>query len=165
MHYRDLTEYRYTLPQPLPHVFNVGWLGKDEPYDVGAVPAQTMARLTDLIATQKTNLMRGFHLCELCVQTGPFFIEVGDRRIYRIEPHVIDVGNECIQLGSAEVWVPSGNTVVYAAPNLIHHYITTHNYRPPQEFLDAIDAFPRDAAWDADREYDKRVRALYANRS
>lgn len=26
----------------------------------------------------------------------------------------------------------------YAAPTLVHHYVTWHNYLPPQEFIDAV---------------------------
>ncbi len=28
---------------------------------------------------------------------------------------------------------------VYAAPTLIYHYMKNHNYRPPNEFLEALD--------------------------
>jgi hypothetical protein len=27
---------------------------------------------------------------------------------------------------------------IYAAPNLIYHYVRTHHYKPPQEFLGAL---------------------------
>lgn len=41
-------------------------------------------------------------------------------------------------LGSAEIRVPSRLGVVYAAPDMIYHYIKDHDYVPPQEFIDAV---------------------------
>ena len=38
--------------------------------------------------------------------------------------------------GSAEIRVLSKSDI-YAAPDLIHHYITAHQYRPPDEFVQA----------------------------
>jgi hypothetical protein len=39
--------------------------------------------------------------------------------------------------GSAEKLV-THNGKTYAAPSLIDHYVTAHNYLPPQEFIDAV---------------------------
>lgn len=40
-------------------------------------------------------------------------------------------------LGQAEIRV-LGTDDIYAAPNLIYHYIETHAYIPPPEFIDAV---------------------------
>ncbi len=42
-----------------------------------------------------------------------------------------------ILLGAAEIRVLSRMGTVYAAPNLIYHYVSAHGYKPPEEFLDA----------------------------
>jgi hypothetical protein len=39
--------------------------------------------------------------------------------------------------GSAEIRVINGSQA-YAAPALIHHYVTVHRYRPPVEFIAAV---------------------------
>jgi len=43
-----------------------------------------------------------------------------------------------MHLGSAEIRVQGIDGAVYAAPNLIYHYMANHNYLPPEEFLGAI---------------------------
>lgn len=41
-------------------------------------------------------------------------------------------------LGSAEIRVGLPGGRWYAAPNLVYHYVTAHNYRPPDEFIEAV---------------------------
>jgi hypothetical protein len=41
-------------------------------------------------------------------------------------------------VGDAEVRVRASNGTVYAAPNLIVHYVAEHKYRPPDAFLGAV---------------------------
>jgi len=33
--------------------------------------------------------------------------------------------------------------VLYAAPALIYHYVVEHDYKPPQEFIDAVMTVPQ----------------------
>lgn len=67
---------------------------------------------------------RGIHLCELCEPTSRIFAERKGQQIY---------------LGSSEIRVWSKTGEVYAAPNLIFHYVHTHRYKPPDEFLRALE--------------------------
>lgn len=46
-------------------------------------------------------------------------------------------------LGSGEIRVFNSAGDVFAAPNLIYHYILQHHYRPPDEFLRAVEHGPR----------------------
>jgi nucleoside phosphorylase len=64
--------------------------------------------------------MRGFHFCQYCV---PYSENRLDQRVAR---------------GNGEIRVRGPAGIVYAAPVLICHYIKAHNYRPPDEFLEAI---------------------------
>jgi hypothetical protein len=41
-------------------------------------------------------------------------------------------------LGDAEVRVTGRDGKVYAAPNLLYHYIEKHGYKPPDEFVEAL---------------------------
>ncbi len=43
-----------------------------------------------------------------------------------------------VLLGDAEVWVQSPTGRIYAAPNLIYHYIKDVSYLPPEEYLVAL---------------------------
>jgi len=69
--------------------------------------------------------MRGFHPCPWCeawVQED--FLGDGQAR----------------HLGNGEIHVSAGGIYwTYAAPTLIYHYILRHEYRPPDEFLQAVE--------------------------
>ena len=42
------------------------------------------------------------------------------------------------RLGSAEMTVKGKDGKIYAAPNLIYHYMAAHDYDPPKEFVEAL---------------------------
>lgn len=46
---------------------------------------------------------------------------------------------EDVYLGSAEIRVTFGD-VTYVAPSLLPHYIAVHQYKPPEQVLQAIEA-------------------------
>ncbi len=46
-------------------------------------------------------------------------------------------GGELV-LGSAEIRVFGSNGVTYAAPDMIYHYVAEHEYKPPDEFIEAV---------------------------
>ncbi|MEW6206883.1 MAG: hypothetical protein AB1631_00845 [Acidobacteriota bacterium] len=54
----------------------------------------------------------------------------GPTRIYR--------HGRAIGFGSGEIRVRGRGRIRYAAPTLIYHYIETHRYLPPQEFIEAV---------------------------
>jgi hypothetical protein len=45
---------------------------------------------------------------------------------------------ERMRLGYAEIRVFGKPGKVYAAPNMIYHYVTVHHYKPPAEFVQAL---------------------------
>jgi hypothetical protein len=45
---------------------------------------------------------------------------------------------ENIDLGSGELRIRGVGNIVYAAPDLIYHYVVDHQYQPPTEFVNAI---------------------------
>ncbi|MEO3784032.1 hypothetical protein ABGB12_11920 [Actinocorallia sp. B10E7] len=132
MHFDDLTEYLYldcddlfynpTVPTEYCLVFpavykrlNVGWLERGHPYEMGPVPAELVGTLADITAIQQVNPRLGIHECDLCD-----------------EPQRLPL------LGTSEIRIPGHHDVVYAAPNLIVHYVAAHGYRPPAEFIAAV---------------------------
>ena len=73
-------------------------------------------------------IMRGFHNCEFCALS---WNEWGKQHPnYGENAGLMGIGNGEIRV--------IGNSMLYAAPALIYHYVIEHNYQPPQEFIDAI---------------------------
>src|SRR5450631_906795 len=123
-YFEDLSPYEYSrhLPQGRGEVLNVGWLDDKMSYSHGAVDVDLTEKLLAL-CTWPVNQYFGWHTCPFC-QECPV-------RIADLE------GEFC--LGDGEIRVPRNDSkVVYAAPNLIYHYVTAHQYLPPAEFLDSL---------------------------
>ncbi len=70
---------------------------------------------------------RGIHGCEYC---RPRRSDVGQRH------------GEMRLLGSAEIRVFAASGAIYAAPDLIYHYMTVRRYKPPDQFIAALTAGP-----------------------
>ncbi|MEV0367320.1 hypothetical protein, partial [Nocardia fusca] len=71
----------------------------------------------------------GFHVCEFCPAPDPF--DAMPQTVY---------GDHSLNLGSAEIRVPVPQTPrhMFAAPNLIIHYVIEHGYLPPDAFVAAV---------------------------
>jgi hypothetical protein len=147
MFFPDLEAYRYDIPVPLHDVVTVGWLSKEHAYARQDSGADTLEAIERLIGTHRANQMRGYHVCEFC----------------GAEPRVaVSASGEHVLIGSAEIWIPSPDLKrIYAAPNLIHHYMSVHGYLPPQEFLDAVAAVHEHKGWNAERECEQRIDAAW----
>jgi len=61
-----------------------------------------------------------------------------------------------MELGYAEIRVFGKSGKIYAAPNMLYHYVTVHHYKPPNEFLQAVKNYPPPPA----PEYLSRLQAL-----
>ena len=109
MYYKDLSKYDYGSTK-YPNALNVGWLDKEYIFPTGKFPEKPILLLV-LNNIKPSNLYRGCHGCQFCNESG--------------------------NGGNGEYIVQfKGRT--YAAPTLIKHYITAHNYLPPQEFIIAV---------------------------
>lgn len=134
-----------TFPELSPYVYgpgdagwlNVGWLGTDEPFRTGVVPPELVAKLARLIKDER-NVMRGWHDCGVCGAESPVLIRFGDDGQPFETTEVVPRWD--LALGHAEVHVPGPNGVIFVAPTLVLHYILSHSYLPPTEFLDALEA-------------------------
>jgi hypothetical protein len=89
----------------------IGWLAADHTYVRGNVPTEFMSRLM-LLCRDPIRRTRGFHVCPFC----------GAAR------------------GNGEIHVRSAHGTTYAAPSLIGHYVEAHHYRPPNEFITAVNS-------------------------
>jgi hypothetical protein len=120
--YADLSPYEYLEDHQGPAALNVGWLDADHDFRRGAVSEPFLGALFE-ICKRPVNRTRGWHWCELCNAEAPI---------------VAIRGHTTIHLGSAEIRVPGAGPILYAAPDLIYHYITEHGYHPPAEFIEAV---------------------------
>ncbi len=138
-----LTEYEYFARDRRPDVLNVGWLGRDPSFPTAIPSEETLDLLWGLcwVVVRQT---RGFHLCEFCPHQPTKWCLEASR------------SGRARALGSAEVRVFSKAGAVYAAPNLIYHYVEAHRYKPPDEFWLALHEGPSPP----DEEYLDRLRQL-----
>jgi len=151
MYFDDLTPYAY-LQKPLPRVFNVGWLDDCHPINRGTPPPAFADALRKWSLHGKANQMRGFQLCRLCRLEG--------RQLEGYQQIEITVEGQKVYLGSAEIWVPSSDGTIFAAPNLIVHYVEDHSYLPPSRFIDAV-LRPVPADWNAAATAESMIRETF----
>lgn len=99
----------------------VGFLQRKQPFESGDVNAKLVNKLLPFCATN----IRVFGLpqampCPICN-----------------EKVSIEINGKMVRLGSAEIRI-IGDEAIYAAPDLLPHYIEAHGYQPPAEFIDAV---------------------------
>ena len=101
----------------------VGWLSGKRPYPTGGVaPAFVEALRSHLISPWEPFHINGLHECDLC---GWW------RRSTRGPVRE-----------SRNLYVPT-RECVYIAPAMVLHYVIGHSYRPPDEFIEAIQHCPQ----------------------
>ena len=110
-YFADLTPYAYFPASRfiVQHdALNVGWLDSVHPFDMAIMSTAFRDRLR-LLVSQPVNLCRGSHGC-WCGKAQ----------------------------GNGEIRVTDAAGQVYAAPVLVLHYVTAHDYLPPEGFIDAV---------------------------
>jgi hypothetical protein len=149
MYSEDLKPYQRHLPFEIPEVLTVGWLEPEHDYPRGTVSTQIVEKIKGIIVEKTTadpivNQMRVAHRCNFC----------------KAEPEDISFPKSPF-MGSTEIWIPGKKGKIYAAPNMIYHYIKDHNYLPPQEFLDAVMDFDLNTEFDGQALRDALVEKYY----
>lgn len=124
-YFDDLTSYTHQIaPFVMDGVKNVGWLdlSKKIPNGNGSDPIiqklKAIASGTSIFQPL-VEPVREPPTCEICGALN-----------------LLDVYGK--SLPSAELWIPS-DACIYAAPIEILHYIEFHKYRPPAEYVAAIE--------------------------
>lgn len=90
----------------------IGWLDSKNDFPKGDVPKEVIDKIKNMEPYIRT---KGWHSCEFCT-------EADDKRNSR----------------SSTEFKVEGNGKTYCFPQMLVHYITKHNYKPPQEFIDAV---------------------------
>ena len=95
----------------------IGWLEVGHPFTRGPVPGDILAALkAQVVKAHQIAYHMGFHECSLCPE---------DRQ----------------RTGIDNLLVPT-RELLYVAPELVVHYIEDHGYRPPDQFLVAVQTCP-----------------------
>lgn len=121
-YFNDLSNYAYLPEFARPRSLNVGWLGLGHDFDK-MTPSDADLNLLWEFCKVSIAQTRGIHNCDFCKGNQPV---VGERN------------GLSLLLGTSEIRVFSPDGTIYAAPTLIYHYVLQHNYRPPDEFMNAL---------------------------
>jgi hypothetical protein len=147
MFYNDLEPYLHGVPVALPDVVTVGWLSRGHEFPVGEAPLELVPALDNLLCSHRVNPTRGIHVCEFCSIR---------------QQHMRKTDGRLINLGSAEIWIPSVDKyIIYAAPDLIYHYVKDHKYLPPHNFIISAINTIHVEEWNANEECERRLEAAY----
>lgn len=121
-YFLDLSDYEYIAESIRPNTLNIGWLSKEQDFEKQTPCESDLNLIWDAckISVAKT---RGLHRCEFCLGNESLISR-------RKESNLL--------LGDAEIRVFASNGVIYAAPNLIFHYMSVHHYVPPSQFLHSL---------------------------
>lgn len=128
-YFPDMSDYRYHPRGSRPNTKSVGWLSRQHAFETGTPSQQHLTLLLDFCSV-RTVQMRGIHLCELCQNPEP-------------DHFMVHHNGATLKLGSAEIRVFGNDGTIYAAPDLIYHYVRDHRYRPPESFLTALTTSPK----------------------
>jgi hypothetical protein len=145
--YPDGSSYQHFLSVPVDCVKTVGWLGSGSEFNRGAVPKEFLDKLLLIICTRKktfdahANVLRGIEPCGLCNVLIECKCAVGS--------------NPSTMLGMSELWIPTDCGQLLVSPSLIFHYIAEHQYRPPSEFIDAVNAVDVSTEFCAQSEFER----------
>ena len=123
-YFPDLSTFMYWPQTKKISVVQVGWLERGHDFPVDTPSDEFLTALLWCCNHARAKQTRGIHSCDFC--------DVGD---IWYPTHRNKVGKSV--LGSAEIWIPFQGKI-FAAPDLVYHYVSAHHYLPPSEFIDAV---------------------------
>lgn len=132
--YEDFSKYKLNPncqleDKNLENVLNIGWLGEDGNFKKGNVSKEFLMNLWE------------YYKCPI-YETRRLYNNEGLDGYWKF--FTAYYNERTILLGRAEIRViDTKRDVIYAAPELIIHYIVNHNYLPPEEFIDAVITGPK----------------------
>lgn len=147
MHYPDLKSY-YMYDDTFPNMINVGWLDTSAAYPKGKVDQYLVDKIRYLtLLAREQDMFHYTHPSGIVVHSGlvrgPIFkCPYCGEKIGLFDENDRSDNPEGIQLGLNTMEIPSiDGDFIYIFPTLLYHYITEHDYQPPNEFLAALEAF------------------------
>ncbi len=116
MWFEDLTKCNYFGEEYSNSLTAIGWLEKGKEFSTGTISRDIYFKLGEFRKKPwHFSMFMGFHQCNLCQFQFEFSGEKGISNIFIL-----------------------GNGRIYVSPELITHYMNTHFYQPPREFLEAV---------------------------
>jgi hypothetical protein len=131
-YFPDLSDYAYSHWSQRPGTKNVGWLARTHDFHQSKLSEELLDLIWDYCTISVTQT-RGLHSCEFCSHDESDLTP----------PVIAERNGQKLLLGSAEIRVFSRTGDIYATPDLIYHYVSVHNYSPPEEFLIALGEGPK----------------------
>ena len=150
-YFPDLSPYAYSTSKNLfgLRLFNVGWLSDQHPFPTGLTANADLDAVWRHCWVQVDPMM-GFHACPFCLDSQQHVLGHIEER------SGVPGFSSSLSLGNAEICVFADEKTAFKAPNLIYHYMTRHNYRPPDAFIRAL----RNGPDPADPAYVQRLERL-----
>ena len=102
----------------------IGWLDGSQQFESGEV-SEEFASALSRACREPVRVTRGWHRCPFCRDAV-----VGGTRVR-------DADGEFL-VGHAEIRVRDRDGFVYAAPDMVIHYVLEHGYLPPGAFQAAV---------------------------
>ncbi len=136
--FEDLSPWTYVgIEHPL--LKAVGWLSEGHAYSTGHMPEETYHQLCRLLHKPWTpwGVWMGFHDCEFCRFSGGIHEYAYSWHTPKGHIRTATLGGK----SNSELIIP-GSGCLYVTPHNIAHYIDSHGYTPPSEFLEAVAACP-----------------------
>lgn len=124
--FTELSEYSNMIePFHMNGVVNVGWIDIRANFQRGETQKTLSEKLLAIACGSESahTLVEPIRESPRCAICGPISLQCGLK-----------------VLPEAELWVP-GEGVVFASPIAIIHYIEAHEYRPPAEYIEAVNTF------------------------
>ncbi len=122
MYFKDLTPYKYFESEI--EMKNVAWLEKGHLFKTGEVPSEFKDKLWKYMR-YPVSVCRGFQRCPFC--------SLGKNEI-----PTTTYNGQTRRVGYYELRVWGNDDTVYAVTSLIFHYMESHRYKPPKEFIEAV---------------------------
>jgi hypothetical protein len=123
-YFAELTPHTYTETGGLT-VLNVGWLDAAYPFLQGETSTEFHTALRNL-CQRPILLHRGLHACQFCVPD--------ELSLWPTSP---SGPSHRERYGNGQIRIQGADGIWYAAPTMVHHYVTEHRYLPPKVFIDA----------------------------
>lgn len=112
-----------------PNLVAIGYLDHSHPFQTGTTSKEFIERL-ELFCSYPMIMTFGVDWCRIC--------NPSDEPISFVKAK-LSSGREIQLFGEYYLRIPSPDgTKIYATSDFILHYVTEHQYLPPQEFIDAI---------------------------
>lgn len=164
-YFPDLSPYCYSRADLTAK--NIGWLQRGYSFDT-AEPSKDILDLIWGFCSAAPIRSRGGHQCDLCAT--PQTVHAARNGVTRLlgtseivvfarDPDTSALRRRLREAESATLFFFRGSTVpfsIFVAPTLIYHYVESHHYKPPDDFLRALREGPRPP----DQEYFDLVKTL-----